>query len=304
MQAAEPSVNRGTHDPPCPRFYISGLKNASGQSCFFNAALQMLASSSRIMSPDVKQALLQIDGSPRKLINLLQNINSISTEKISYSSQDLLATLAKTHAHLDGQSQQDSHEALIALLDAVHCDVAVGSSTGMHSMHCKRSDTYMRSPYLWNWSTEIMAPTGDQNITDALFEGFMRSKITCMTCSSSADSTQKSWVLSLPVSSQAQLHAENHAPKGWNISQQDNTVGKAANMRDGGKSSKKLTSKAQKARDKGIKKEEKRRRKQEQHDKLSSTSEIHIEISGLLCTQGTGILCDLNACEMNQLMCR
>lgn len=87
------------------------------------------------MSADVKQALLQIDGSPRKLISLLQNINSISTEKVSYSAQDLLATLAKTHAHLDGRSQQDSHEALIALLDAVHSDVAMRSSTGMQSMH-------------------------------------------------------------------------------------------------------------------------------------------------------------------------
>lgn len=149
-----------------------------------------------------------------------------------------------------------------------------------------------------------MAPTGDQNIADALFEGCMRSKITCMTCSSTADSTQKSWVLSLPVSSHAQLHAENHVPKGWNLNQQDVLAGRAASMREGGKSGKKLTSKAQKARDKGLKKEEKRRRKQEQQDKLSSASDIHIEVSGMLYMYIRGVQRLLQACKMNQPICR
>lgn len=107
---------------------------------------------------------------------------------------------------------------------------------------------------------------------DTLFEACMRSKVTCMTCSSSSDSVQKSWLLSLPVSSQAQLNADSNGPKGWTHSQKDAAAMNPASMRDSGKTVKKLTPKAQKARYKGLRKEEKRRRKQEQHEKPSATS--------------------------------
>lgn len=133
LQAAEPDIKHGSHEVPAPRFYISGLQNASGQSCFFNAALQMLASSSRLMSHNVKSQFLQAQGSAPKLMRLLQSINAITLQKVSHSPEELLSTLAKSHAHLDGHSQQDSHEALLALLNEVHCDVAQVSLTGMPS---------------------------------------------------------------------------------------------------------------------------------------------------------------------------
>ena len=127
LQAADFNGDHDLHDLPAARLYVTGLRNAAGQSCFANAALQMLAASSQLMGADVKHVLMKQNGLPREFMELLQGINSIKTERSSQSAVGLLNTLAKTHAQMDGHSQQDSHEALTLLLDTIIRDVSHGS---------------------------------------------------------------------------------------------------------------------------------------------------------------------------------
>ena len=128
----------------------------------------------------------------------------------------------------------------------------------------------------------MVLSTGDGAVLGKLFQGVMCSTVTCMTCLSSNMSKQKSWVLSLPVSSEAQTRPETHVPKRWNHFQKDAVTGKVANVRESSKTCRKVTSKAQKSREKGLRKEEKRRRKQDEQRKLMALSISHSGGSGTL----------------------
>eukprot|EP00892_Ulva_mutabilis_P002766 jgi/Ulvmu1/12490/UM009_0143.1 len=241
-------VGSNVQDLAAAQLYVAGLRNASGQSCFANAALQMLASSSQLMCEDVKEVLLNQGGLARDFIQLLHSINSISTQKVSHSAVRLLDHLSQKYSCMDGQSQQDSHEALIFLLEMVHHDVSRGSAS-------------------------------DATTLSKTFQADVSSIVTCMTCSSSHESKQAPWVLSVPVSGEAQPSVNARVSKGWSQSQRNPCTGKAATVREGSRQTRKLTAKAQKSRDKGLRKEEKRRRKQQEQRRLSSITCHDAEVS-------------------------
>jgi uncharacterized UBP type Zn finger protein len=128
LQEEDEATDRDLNPPP--HYYIKGLKNR-GNSCYLNALLQFVASSTRLTSPDFAERLRALDKVGPALAEVVEGINDLDNQRQSLDPSALITHLAAKNAAMDGRKQQDSHEALMLLLDLLDTEFkALQESSG------------------------------------------------------------------------------------------------------------------------------------------------------------------------------
>jgi ubiquitin C-terminal hydrolase len=102
--------------------FVQGLSNPA-HSCFFSSLLQFLASSAHLNSQDTLATLDSLPKVGPALSAVLQGINTFDAQEQPCSPVPLLTQLARKNGMMNGQSQQDSHEALMLLLELVDTEM-------------------------------------------------------------------------------------------------------------------------------------------------------------------------------------
>lgn len=113
-------------NPPPPTHYVKGLSN-HGNCCFFNALMQMLASSALLSSEPITQELQKLKEYGPCVSTLLSGINTLGSKGQPFSVRPLLKLLMRKYSFMDGYTQQDSHEALMLLLDKLDEEIAASN---------------------------------------------------------------------------------------------------------------------------------------------------------------------------------
>lgn len=96
--------------------YIQGLANPE-HGCFFNAVVQMLASSALLNSERSLEELRSSQKLGPCLAEMMSSVNTFATDDQPRSAAQLLQHIAQKNPEMNGRVQQDSHEALMLLLD-------------------------------------------------------------------------------------------------------------------------------------------------------------------------------------------
>lgn len=104
--------------------------------------MQMLASSALLSSAPITQELQKLKEYGPCISNALAGINAIGAKGQPFSVRPLLKLLAQKYSFMDGYTQQDSHEALMLLLDMLDQEIVAsnkekGSPKGV-PLVCKR----------------------------------------------------------------------------------------------------------------------------------------------------------------------
>jgi hypothetical protein len=117
-QVLEDGSDAPSHGDIPASLYIQGLANPE-HSCFFNAVVQLLASSALLNS---KRSLEELESNQKLgpcLAEAISSVNRFTMDDQPQSAAPLLQHLAQKNPAMNGHVQQDSHEALMLLLDLV-----------------------------------------------------------------------------------------------------------------------------------------------------------------------------------------
>lgn len=87
----------------------------------------MLASSARLSSAHIAQELQNLKEYGPCVSNALSGINTVGAKGQPSSVRPLLRLLAQKYSFMDGYTQQDSHEALMLLLDKLDEELAANN---------------------------------------------------------------------------------------------------------------------------------------------------------------------------------
>ena len=132
--------------------FVQGLANPQ-HACFFNAMAQFLASSAHLNAPEFTSQLEQLPRVGPSLAAVLDGINTFDAEEQPYSAIHLLCHIARKNAALNGQTEQDSHEALMQLLELIDDEMQKRAAKGRkqsggYGAICTHRDTRHTSPYV------------------------------------------------------------------------------------------------------------------------------------------------------------
>ena len=89
--------------------------------------MQMLASSALLSSSPIKQELQKLKECGPCVSNALSAINTAGSKGQPSSVRPLLRLLAQKYLFMDGYTQQDSHEALMLLLDMLDEEISASN---------------------------------------------------------------------------------------------------------------------------------------------------------------------------------
>jgi ubiquitin C-terminal hydrolase len=117
LQQENDEAARARADLPASCF-VKGLVNPHN-SCFFNSIVQFLASSAFLCSSRSISELEELNKVGPSLASVLTGVNEFDSDDRPYNALHLLQHIARKNPIMNGQSQQDSHEALMLLLDLV-----------------------------------------------------------------------------------------------------------------------------------------------------------------------------------------
>ena len=192
--------------------------------CFANAALQLLASSALLNAKDAAAELEDQRAVGPALARALAAVNAFSADERPADARPLLQHVARKRPDMDGRTQQDSHEALMLLLDllddeaaAVRRDSQRGGDTTKGARGCILPDLKALLAYGHGDAAacRCIAAVSARKGTVAgpcaggaeapppllrrLLEGSIKSQVTCATCSTLSESQQPLWVMTLPL---------------------------------------------------------------------------------------------------------
>lgn len=102
-------------------YFVKGLVNPHN-SCFFNSIVQFLASSALLCSSRSMSELEGLHKVGPSLASALAGVNEFESDDRPYNALHLLQHIARKNPVMNGQSQQDSHEALMLLLGLIESE--------------------------------------------------------------------------------------------------------------------------------------------------------------------------------------
>lgn len=124
--------------------YVQGLANEQ-HMCFANAVLQLLASSAQLNSKEAVAELESQHAVGPALSRALAAVNAFKADEQPADARPLLQHIARKRPDMDGQTQQDSHEALMLLLGLLDDEATAArrdagqsaDEAGMHRPACR-----------------------------------------------------------------------------------------------------------------------------------------------------------------------
>lgn len=277
------SSQTSTHPPP-PSYFVKGLSN-HGNCCFFNAMMQMLASSALLSSASVTKELQQLGEYGPCISSALAGINTLGGKGQPFSVRPLLKLLAKKYSFMDGYTQQDSHEALMLLLDMLDEEIAASiTEKGGKTGTCQHSQqpTAVSKPSMQGCASQFLH-VDSKNSLQRLLEAEFVSTVTCGTCAASSDSQQSSWIMTLPIQTAVLDAVASDSAHHYGV--KDKAKDKAAGAKD---KTPKVSAKERKARLKAEKRAERQKRKGRgpHHDVAADE-----EVSGECCVLNSDLCC-------------
>ncbi|KAK9833003.1 hypothetical protein WJX74_004016 [Apatococcus lobatus] len=176
-----------TSSAPVPKgpLQVKGLTNL-GNTCFFNSALQVL-SAAPAMQKHFQPAVIQGSGGVTgALLDVIQGVAAQEGEKGgAFNPKQLLTAICKVAPRFKGRQQQDSHELLVELLDALESEEKAAR---------KRLRTKGDAP-----ATEGFLEKAPQTYVEQTFGGQLASTVTCKGCCHSSRTLESFLDLSLPI---------------------------------------------------------------------------------------------------------
>lgn len=120
----------GESDQPPANLFLKGLRNGgrSSHRCFLNALLQLLASSARLNDPDTIAELRKLRPLGEALcdiFDMLNTVNTTSSERDAVDAGNIVCHLARVKSHFSESMPQDSHEALLVMIERLQKEQAL-----------------------------------------------------------------------------------------------------------------------------------------------------------------------------------
>lgn len=180
-----PDYNQDNHsDKP---IFVPGLRNL-GNNCFLNVVLQALASCVCFQSflDDViaeygtDEQLVENMPLVFSLASLLQELSSVSAQKVVLSPRQLMRAMSSYIPNFDLTSQQDAAEAFVHLLGTLKEEVGGCYAPKISSLaDTFASNNRILTPIQTEWQSE---PERWRRLFLGPFDGILNSGLTCQSC--------------------------------------------------------------------------------------------------------------------------